>query len=136
MAVHLIDFSRLAVYEAGALLVTLLAYPGESEDTRGKVHASLCNHALRVISETDPDWATAEQSVKPIYALRSEQDVARDLRTLERRLRHRMIAGRMAIAFLKEAVTGEVPSELKRLSINETAALVLDDAQYTEAENV
>jgi hypothetical protein len=38
MAVYSIDFERLAVYEAGALLVTLLAYPGESEDQQSKVH--------------------------------------------------------------------------------------------------
>jgi hypothetical protein len=31
MAIHLIDFNRLEVYEAGAILVSWLAYPGESE---------------------------------------------------------------------------------------------------------
>jgi hypothetical protein len=41
MSVRLIDFNRLAVYEAGALLVTLLAFPDASDETQGNVHASL-----------------------------------------------------------------------------------------------
>jgi hypothetical protein len=51
-------------------------------------------------------------------------------------MRDRMIAGRMGIGFLKEAVTGRVPEGLKRLSINELAELVRDDAGYSEPENV
>jgi hypothetical protein len=42
MNIQSIDFDRLEVYEAGALLVTLLAYPEEGEETRSEVHASLC----------------------------------------------------------------------------------------------
>ena len=30
MTVHLVDFNRVQIYEAGAMLVTLLAYPGAS----------------------------------------------------------------------------------------------------------
>jgi hypothetical protein len=41
-----------------------------------------------------------------------------------------MVADRMAIGFLKEVATGEVPVGIKRLSINEMAQLVLDDVQY------
>ena len=45
----------------------------------------------------------------------------------------------MAIGFLKEAVTGEVPrllAGIERMSVNQMALLVLDDAGYTEPENV
>ena len=136
MNIRWIDFDRLAVYEAGALLVTLLAYPEQSEETHSEVHASLCAHALRVTCAMDPDWAIPSQPMKPIYALRRQDENDRSLRTLERRVRDRMIAGRMAIGFLKEAVTGEIPPGLKRLSINELAQLVLDDVGYTEPENV
>src|SRR5215813_10969820 len=101
MTVHLIDFYRLDVYEAGALLVTLLAYPDASDEVRGDVHASLCTHALRVRSEIEPDWAIQPQPIKPLYTLRSQSDRNRALRTLERRVRDRMVAGRMGIAFLK-----------------------------------
>jgi hypothetical protein len=136
MNIRWIDFDRLEVYEAGALLVTLLAFPEQSEETHSEVHASLCAHALRVKCTMDPDWAIPSQPMKPIYALRRQDDNDHFLRTLERRMRDRMIAGRMAIGFLKEALTGEVPPGLKRLSINELAQLALDDVGYTEPENV
>ena len=136
MNIRWIDFDRLEVYEAGALLVTLLAYPEQSEETHSEVHASLCAHALRVRCALDPDWALPSQPMKPIYALRRQDENDHFLRTLERRVRDRMIAGRMAIGFLKQAVTGEIPPGLKRLSINELARLVLDDIGHTEPENV
>ena len=82
-----------------SLLLTLLAYPDASDETQGNVHLSLCTHALRVRSEIEPDWALLAQPIKPIYALRSQRDCNRDLRTIERRMRDRMVAGRMGIAF-------------------------------------
>jgi hypothetical protein len=140
MAVYWIDFKRLEVYEAGAMLVTRLAFPceGESEETLSRVHASLCAYALRARCQIEPDWGTSPQRIKPIYALREQCDVDRDLRTLERRLRDRMVAGRMAIGFLKEALTGQepLPTGLKRLSINQMSEFVLDDTGYTDPENV
>ena len=139
MSLHQIDFNRLQVYEAGALLLTLLAYPDVSDETQGNIHLSLCTHALRVRSEIDPDWALLAQPIKPIYALRSQRDCNRDLRTIERRMRDRMVAGRMGIAFLKEALPGQVldlPPTVKRLSINQLAELVLDDTQSADSHNV
>jgi hypothetical protein len=136
MDISVVDLNRVEVYEAGASLITLLAYPREREEVWAQVHASLCNYALRIKSASEPDFATVPQPMKPIYAFRLQQDISRDLRTLERRIRDRMIAGRMGIGFLKEAVTGQVPAGLKRLSINELAELVLDDAGYSEPQNV
>src|SRR5213080_2595446 len=108
MTVHLIDFNRLEVYEAGALLVTLLAYPDASDEIQGDVHASLCNYALKIRSALEPDWSFVPQPIKPLYAFRSERDCNRDLRTLVRRWRDRMVAGRMGIAFLRETLPGQV----------------------------
>ena len=139
MTAHLIDFQRLAVYEAGALLVTLLAFPEASDQMRGDVHASLCNYALRIKSAIEPDCATLPQPIKPLYALRSERDCNRDLRPLLRRVRDRMIAGRMAVAFLTGALPGQVlklPQGLTRLSINQLSRLVLDDTGFTDPHNV
>ena len=138
MSLHQIDFNRLQIYEAGALLLTLLAYPDASDETQGNIHLSLCSHALRVRSEIEPDWALLAQPIKPIYALRSQRDCNRDLRTIERRMRDRMVAGRMGIAFLREALPGQVlglPAGVKRLSINQLAELVLD-TRFTDPENV
>lgn len=142
MAVHLIDLNRMQIYEAGAILITLLAYPGDrqfDEERRGQLHASLCACMLRAISETDLPWATSPQLVKPIYALQSELESNRSLRTLPRLLRDRMVAARMAYPFLKEAESGqapELPAGLKRFSLNQMAELVLSDARQTDPENV
>lgn len=142
MAIRYIDFNRLEVYEAGAVLLTLLAYPRENkqeDEQRGRLHESLCACALRARYETDPDWATSPQLVKPIYAFQSKTACNRGLRQLKRRLRDRMIAARMAYPFLKESETGEppeLPTSIKRLSINAMSELVLDDADYSEPENV
>ena len=142
MTVHYFDFNHLEVYEAGALLVSLLAYPGEGredDERRCGVYTSLCACVLRARAEADPDWATEPQLVKPIYAAQSKSDCDKGLRELKRRLRDRMIAARMAYPFLKEAETGEVPElppSVKRLSINAMSELVLEDAGYSEPENV
>jgi hypothetical protein len=142
MTVRFIDFNRLEVYEAGALLVTLLAYPGESkhdDERRSQVHASLCACTLRALCDTDPDWSTSPQLAKPIYLRQSERDCNRGLRQLKRRLRDRMVAARMAYPFLKEAESGkapELPTGIKRFSINAMSELVLDDAGHTDPENV
>src|SRR5690242_16422207 len=136
----LVDFNRVEVYEAGAVLLSVLACPGDrEEEMRAGVHASLCHHALRVICEIDPDWALSPQRMKPIYALRTSAEVRRDLRTLRRRLRDRMAAGRMAIGILKEKLTGgsiELPVGLSRVSVNQMARLVLADVGQTDPENV
>jgi hypothetical protein len=50
-----------------------------------------------------------------------------------------MVAARMACPFLIEAETGWVsnlPSSVKRLSINAMSELVLEDAGYSDPENV
>ena len=132
----LIDLDNVEIYEAGASLITLLAYPGEKEEIWARVHASLCSYALRTKAASEPDRQAVPQLIKPIHAFRSEEDISRDLRTLDRRMRDRIIAGRMGIGFLKEVVTRQVPKGLKRLSINELAELVLEDAGYSEPENV
>ena len=140
MTVHVLDFSRIEVYEAGAVLVTLLAYPGASEGARREaLHASLCHVAVRLKCELDPDWALSPQWIKPLYALRATQEVTKDLRTVPRLLRDRLAAGRMALGFLKEVATGEMPAlpaGIARLSVNQMATLVLEDTRNIEVANV
>src|SRR3954452_9276663 len=107
MSIHWINFDRLTVYEAGAILVTLLAFPNETEDVRDRVHTALCACVLRATGENDDEWAASPQPVKPIYLLQTERDISRALRELKRRLRDRMVAARMAYPFLREASFGE-----------------------------
>jgi hypothetical protein len=136
---HTYDFSKIEVFEAGASLLTLLAYPGENcEHKRDELHISLCALGIRAIYPLDAETAIRRQAIKPIYAFRTEREIKRDLRTLYRRHRDRMIAGRMAIAFLKKAngITPKLPGGYERLSINRISGLVAEDAGYTEPENV
>jgi hypothetical protein len=140
MTVHVLDFNRIEVYEAGAVLTTLLAYPGHSEEQRrAALHASLCHLALRLEWDLDPDWALSPQRIKPLYALRPPKEVKKDLRTLPRVLRDRLAAGRMALGFLKEVATDRtpaLPAGIKRLSVNQMATLVLEDTANIEVANV
>jgi hypothetical protein len=136
---HTYDFSKIEVFEAGAALLALLAYPeGGSDNKRSNLHTSLCALAIRAIYPLDSESAHRPQPIKPIYAFRTQREIDRDLRTLRRRHRDRMIAGRMAVAFLQEAygVEPKLPAAAGRLSINALSTLVADDAGYTEAENV
>ena len=76
--------------------------------------------------------------MRPIYAFRSENEIAKDLRTLERRLRDRMIPARMAVPFLQEVEPGErpkLPKSIKWLSLNEMAAFVAEEAEQSEPHN-
>jgi hypothetical protein len=90
----------------------------------------------RVVCEVAPDWALHPQPIKPLYALRASDEVRQDLRTLQRRLRDRMIAGRMAIGFLKEAISGPISERPQRVSINRMARLVIEDTGQTDPDNV
>ena len=86
----------------------------------------------------DSESAVRPQPIKPIYAFRTQSEINRDLRTLSRRHRDRMIAGRMAIAFLQKAqgITPKLPEPAGRLSINALSALIAEDADYADPENV
>lgn len=133
-----IDFARSEVYEGGAALVAFLAHPVDHEcSSRPGLQASLCALALRARFEGQPD-EFAPQLIKPIYAFRTKEQISRDLKTLKRRLRDRMVAARMAIAFLQGAAGKEpkLPAGVQRLSLNSLSELVLEDAGQAEPENV
>jgi len=140
VAQYHIDFAHLELYECWALLVTLLAYPKESDDdVRMECHASLCHVLLKQRANEDEQWCITPQRIKPLYAFRDANQVNRDFRTLERRFRDRMVAARIGIAFLKEVVLGEappLPKGVKRLSLNELCQLVLEDSGQSDPENV
>jgi hypothetical protein len=135
-----IDFNKIEVYEAGALLVSELAYPDTKEIEQTK-RISLCQSlaalALQARYECDETWSSAPQRVWPNLAFRPEKQIAQDLKTLKRRLRDRIVAGRMLMPFLREAqgIPG-LSGGMKRLSINEAATMVLPDIEQADPENV
>jgi hypothetical protein len=134
----ILDFSALETYECGAMLLALLAYPVDASDThRPSLHASLCSEYLRDRYANAADEAIP-QLLKPIYAFRKERDVKKDLKTLERRLRDRLVAARIIMGFLQEASGSAVrlPTGVTRLSLNQLSVLVQTDANQTDPENV
>jgi hypothetical protein len=134
-----IDFSKAEIHECGATLVTLLAIPrDDAEDsTRAALHASLCSLVLRAKFEESEE--IPPRLMKPIHAFRELKVIGRNLRTLKRRLRDRMVAARMVIPFLQEVDSGQpprLPKGVKRFSLHEMSGLVLADAGQSETKNV
>jgi hypothetical protein len=136
-----LDLFHHEAYEVGATLVACLAHPGPSDrdKTRDNLHETLCAVALITRCEMSPEWAAAPQWIKPSYACLSEQTIERDLKTVERRLRDRMVAARMVMPFLQRAQTGvapDLPPGVKRWSLNEMAEFVRKDARQSDPQNV
>ncbi len=130
-----LDFSNSETYECGAMLLAVLAYPSGSA-SRHELRTSLCAYYLRFLYSGETD-ATVVIPLKPAYVFRSERTVKKDIKTLERRLRDRAIAARMFRGFWQEAAGAVVnlPNGMTRLSLNQLAELVTEDAQQSP-ENV
>jgi hypothetical protein len=117
--VYEISLDKSAIYECGATLLALLAYPqdDEKDSHRASLHASLCAFGLRYQCKMDENEITPVP-MKPVHAFRSEREIAKDLKTLGRRLRDRMVAARMAVPFLQEVELSKMPKlpkSIKRL---------------------
>jgi len=130
----------LAVYETGAVLITTLAFsePRDTGETRARVLHSLCAWAIHARAERDESWAGAAQEIKPKYAVWPVAETNRDVVRLNARMRHRMIAARMALAFLKPAQDGKIPRlppSLRKLSINRAAEWALGASDAGDAAN-
>jgi len=135
-----ISFQNNEVYECGATLLALLAHPADdkNDNRRAHIHASLCRHALEFQHLSNPDdWSP--KPVKLPYVFRDAKLAKRDVIFAAKRLGERLIAARMVIPFLQRAEPGQAPAlpeTIKRLSLNQMAAFVLDDAGQSDAGNV
>ncbi len=133
-----LSFERNEVYECGAALLTVVACATSLDETHTfQRYLSLCGRALWSKHLAAPnDWTPI--TIKPPYVFRPHNIINRDVAFITRRIGERMIAGRMAIAFLWKALGAEnpLPNEIKRLSINQMAKFVLDDAEQSEVTNV
>jgi len=132
------SFERSHVYEVGAALLVLLACPEEKSDIqRGELHASLCARALwnGFLSNRED---TTPITVKPQYVFREIKLFNRHSHSIVKRLAERLVAGRMMIPYLLRAELGrppKLPSAIKRLSVNQMAEFVQDDAGQSDANN-
>jgi len=133
-----LDFVQREVYECGADLVSLLAFPSASEaERRQSVHASLCHEFLRQFHSNSSNTETPIL-VKPKYAFRSAKEVKKDWKTFERRLRDRLAAGHMAIAFLQPAygIKPNLPEGMTKPTIDGMAEQIAEQFGLAEPGNV
>lgn len=136
-----ISFERNPVYECGATLLTVLTCAGArncSAERQDELHASLCGRALWDLYLANPD-DIAPIYVRPQHVFRDRKAIDRDVAFVGKRLGERMVAGRMAVPFLWAAELGCIPilpKGIRRLSVNELAAFVMEDAEQVEPNNV
>jgi hypothetical protein len=126
--------------EGSAALLAIMVYPEEHNDENlANLQATLTHLHYRARAETDPEWGNIPFLIKPLYAFRDEKLVARDLRQLQRRLRDRMIAAKMAMPFLQEVKLGytpKLPMNIKKLSLAQMCLLVQEESGQAETKNV
>jgi len=133
-----LNFERDEVYECGAVLLAVLACPGADDEKSSELYRSLCGKALWLwhLKNAD-DWTPI--TVKPQYVFRDRKVIDRDVAFVAKRLGERMVAGRMAVPFFLKPELGLLkswPKQIERLSINQMAEFVLDDAGQADASNV
>lgn len=129
-----LDARNQTLFECGAALLALLAFPSVADEARAEIAASLCASHLRAkFKESD----SPDEFVKAKYAFRDAGTIKKDLKTIDRLVRDRMVAARVAIAFLQSAVDyrPNLPSSVMRLSINQLARLVMKEANQSVPEN-
>ncbi len=134
----LLDFSNSETYECGAMLLAVLAYPSRLAGVvRGELRTSLCADYLRSLYSGETD-TTAIVPLKPAYVFRTERTTRKDIKTLERRLRDRGVAARIFRGFWEEAAGAVIslPTGMSRLTLNQLAELVAEDANLDGPENI
>lgn len=134
-----IDFKRMEVYECGAILLTTLVYPTDQSAVGNlALFRSLCAKALWSKHLMNPD-DELPITVNPRYVFLDTDIVKRNVRVVEKRLGERMVAARMAIAFLKANDTeaaATLPAELSRVTLDAVAGFVKAAANQEDSKNV
>jgi hypothetical protein len=115
-----LNLKRSEVYEEGAKLITVLAYPDPTEPKSilSNMQTALCAHAIRSLAEEDANWKNTPQRIKPLHALLPADDVTKALDRLETPLKARTAAGKMAIAYVRDAskALGVLPEGVPKLT--------------------
>jgi hypothetical protein len=131
---------NLEPFEVGARLFAVLAFPSPAEEAaRADAANAWCAEVIARTAAADPALGQQLRHGFSEYAALDERDIKRRLRTARRRFRDRMVAARMARAFVIEALTGvpaELPAGMPRLSLNQLSELVKREAGQHEPENV
>ena len=96
-----IPVSKLCNFEAGAILLSELAYPEPDADAlRQTAQKAICYAAIMQAAEND-DWAWSKQFLCPAYICRPPPRVKPTIESIKRRLNHRLAVGRMGAMLLE-----------------------------------
>jgi hypothetical protein len=129
-----LDSKNQSLFECGAALLALLAFPSATDAERAEIAASHCAAHLRAAFRKagNPD-----DLVKAKYAFRDEQTIRKDLKKLDRLVRDRMVAAHVAIAFLQNTIghRPKLPRDVKRLSLNQLSEFAMREARQSNPEN-
>jgi hypothetical protein len=126
-----LDPELLYPFEIGALLLAILAWPGEAEieaQQRGAV--ALAAQTLMATCDAYPREADDWRAAFPEYAAITSNEARARLRTLRRRLDDRMVAARMGLGFMPESLSKRpliLPAGMTRLSLSQLSRLVQSD---------
>src|SRR5581483_5312453 len=129
-----LDARHLSLFECGAALLALLAFPSATDAERTEIAASLCASHLRAVFK---ESGNPDDLVKAKYAFRDEQLIKKDLKTIDRLVRDRLVAAEVVIPFLQKAEghSPRLPSGIKRLSINQLSEFLMGRAEQSIPEN-
>ena len=122
------------LFECGATLLALLAFPRADDTKLAEIVASLRSEHLRAKFQQS---GNPDERVKAKYAFRAAGTIKRDLRTFDRSIRDRMAAAHVAVAMLQKAVghTPKLPASVTRLSLNQLSAFAMGTANQSNPEN-
>ena len=130
------DPLRQQPWEIGAALVSILAWPSEDDvEQLTAAFEALCARQARASIEAYPEHADEWSRNHPHYARIEPREIKRRLRTLPRRLRHRMLAAKMARGYFGEAINQRpalLPPGMRRLSTAQLSKLVLRESHLSD----
>jgi hypothetical protein len=135
---YVLDFQKSEIYEGGAMLLTILAFPEElGEDKNEELIRSLCAMALQHKYLAAPEDQTPV-TAKPQYLFRPTQLINREVKSVHKKFQDRLNAGRLITPFLEEAAGHPVrlPTGVSRLSINQMIEFILPTSSQSEASNL
>lgn len=125
------------VFEVGAQIMGILAFPKDPERARAAANA-WCAEMIQADLLVFPDSAAIVRANYPQYAGMRGWEIRRGLRGTKTRLRYRSAAARMSRGFFFENVfrmPAELPDEMLRHSLNQLSLLVARESRQSDPEN-
>jgi hypothetical protein len=125
------------VFEVGAQLMGILAFPEDPERARAAADA-WCAEMIQADVAVFSDTAEIVRANYPKYASMPEWEIRRALRGAKTRLRYRAIAARMSRGFFFENIfrtPADLPEGMSQHSLNQLSLLVSRESRQSDPEN-